>query len=154
MIRIKHFMDRALPTDGIRLWVEPVGVTRDLREWCNIHAVLSELGPPPALAAWLDRHPAGYELFVERYRQHLSHPRPLAAVRRIAELSGRAAVTLLHQSDDPTQNSATALAEIINNLPLRETSGRLGPLRWLYRILWHDAHELDAIRHYAPHEAI
>ena len=54
MIRIKHVMDAVEKDDGQRIWVEPIGLTKDLREWCKVAHVLTHLGPPKALWDWFD----------------------------------------------------------------------------------------------------
>ena len=48
-------------SDGQRLWVEPIGLTKDLREWCKVDHVLPHLGPP--MNAWkvLEEHPDARE---------------------------------------------------------------------------------------------
>ena len=33
MIKVKHFLDAVEQDDGQRLWVEPIGLCNDLREW-------------------------------------------------------------------------------------------------------------------------
>jgi hypothetical protein len=33
MIKVKHFLLKVESDDGQRLWVEPFGLTKDLREW-------------------------------------------------------------------------------------------------------------------------
>ena len=65
MIKVKHFMDEVEPDDGQRLWVEPVGLTRDLRTWCQVHGVLTQFGPPRQLWAWFEsQHDArAYDYF-------------------------------------------------------------------------------------------
>ena len=54
MFRIKHLMDRVEPEDGERLWVESIGLTKDLVDWCKVSHVTSHLGPPRMLAEWFD----------------------------------------------------------------------------------------------------
>ncbi|MCS7032500.1 MAG: DUF488 family protein, partial [Phycisphaerae bacterium] len=71
MIRVKHFLDPVEGEDGHRLWVETIGLTRDLRALCSVHHVLSHLGPPMKLWLWLEQHPDGYEHFRSQYHQHL-----------------------------------------------------------------------------------
>ena len=63
MIKVKHFLDDVEPDDGQRIWVEPIALTRDLREWCKVSHVLPHLGPPRELSKWFDEHPDGYEYF-------------------------------------------------------------------------------------------
>ena len=146
MIWTKHFMEPVSDDDGIRLWVEPIGVTRDLRQWCRIDAVLRELAPPPALAARLEGHPEQYERFRRRYARHLRHSALRPALSRLAELGTCGDITLLHQSSDTTRNTAAALAEIVRDLPHSDARRNTGPLRWLYRILWRDVTDFAAAR--------
>jgi hypothetical protein len=63
MIKAKHFLDRIGADDGPRLWVESIGLTRDLREWRRVHHVLCHLGPPRNLWEWFAAHPDEYETF-------------------------------------------------------------------------------------------
>ena len=118
MINIKHFLDPVEPDDGLRLWVEPIGLTRDLRSWCSVHCVLTQLAPPREVCNWFERHGGAdaYEYFRALYHEHLS-AEPCAEPAR--ELAGHAAchdVTLLHQGDDPAHNTATALYEYLSEL--------------------------------------
>ena len=59
MIKVKHFLDEVESDDGQRLWVEPIGVTKDLREMCQVDHVLTHLGPPMKLWDWYEQHPDG-----------------------------------------------------------------------------------------------
>ena len=36
MIKVKHFLEPVEADDGLRMWIEPVGLTKDLRQWCAI----------------------------------------------------------------------------------------------------------------------
>ena len=49
MFKIKHFLDAVETDDGERIWIEPIGITRDLREMCKVTNVLSHYGPPVSL---------------------------------------------------------------------------------------------------------
>ena len=79
MIKIKHLCDAVEADDGRRLWVEPVGLTVDMREWCRIDALLPGIAPPGKLTEWLEKHRDGYEYFRGEYHNHLTHAalRPL-----------------------------------------------------------------------------
>ena len=44
MIKVKHFLDAVEKDDGQRIWVEPIGLTKDLVEMCSIAHVLTHLG--------------------------------------------------------------------------------------------------------------
>ena len=116
MITIKHFADPVEKTDGQRIWVEPVGLTRDMREWCRVDHVLCHLGPPAELAKWLDEHPDGYDYFRAKYHEHLGRSPYKPALQQLAWAGMRENFTLLHQSDDPQQNTATALYEFLIEL--------------------------------------
>ncbi len=67
MFKVKHFLETVEGDDGHRFWVEPIGVTRDLRELCKIDQVMDHVGPPRALWEWFEDHPQGYEYFRARY---------------------------------------------------------------------------------------
>jgi uncharacterized protein YeaO (DUF488 family) len=116
MFKVKHFMDGVEGDDGMRLWIEPIGLTRDLREMCRVGYVIPGFGPPRDLWLWFDAHPDGYEYFRGKYHEHLdrSDLRPL-----MLELAAKATVqnvTLLHQGSDPELNTAMALYEYLSEL--------------------------------------
>jgi uncharacterized protein YeaO (DUF488 family) len=113
MITIKHFLETPEVEDGMRLWVEPFGVTRDLCDWCRIGVVLSEIGPPPLLWDWFDLNPSGYESFRKIYHAYLSQPLFASLLQKILDLSERVNVTLLHQSTAASENTAAALCEFL-----------------------------------------
>ena len=116
MFLIKHLMDRVERGDGQRLWIEPIGLTRDLREWCRVDYLMPSLSPERHLWNWFQRHPDGYEYFRGIYHVTLNH----GMTRKLADELAWAAIetnfTLLHQSDDPAHNSATALYEYLTEL--------------------------------------
>src|SRR5947208_2396049 len=116
MFKIKHFLDAAEPDDGQRIWIEPIGLTRDLREMCNISNVLSHLGPPITLWEWFDKHPDGYDYFRGMYHEWLGKSPHKAGLQELVFLAMRDNITLVHQGDDPAHNSATALYEYLSEL--------------------------------------
>ena len=118
MIKVKHFMDDVEPDDGQRLWVEPVGLTRDLRLWCQVHAALTHYGPPRQICAWFEaQHDArAYDYFRAAYHEHLSQGPYRQALQQLAWDAMSTDVTLLHQGDDPEHNTATALYEFLSEL--------------------------------------
>ena len=61
MITIKHFMDSVEKGDGNRIWVEPIGLTTDLKTWCQVNHTLCHVAPPRELWDWFAEHPDGYE---------------------------------------------------------------------------------------------
>ena len=79
MIRIKHFLDAVESEDRDRIWVEPIGVTKDLQEMCSIHHVLSHLGPPMKIWNWFSSQPERYEEFLRALPRA---PRPRACIAR------------------------------------------------------------------------
>jgi uncharacterized protein YeaO (DUF488 family) len=116
MIKIKHLMDAAESNDGERLWVEPIGLTKDLCEWCTVGHLLTALGPPIALWRWFQDHPDGYEYFRGKYHEFLSRTQRRKALMHLAAAAMNEDFTLLHQGDDPEHNSATALYEFLTEL--------------------------------------
>lgn len=116
MIKVKHLMDPVEPDDGQRMWVEAHGLTKDLREWCHVEHVLPHLGPPAQLARWYEEHPDGYEYFRARYHEALGRSAYKAALQQLARAAGRETFTLLHISDNPNQNAASALHEYLAEL--------------------------------------
>ena len=116
MINVKHFMDTVELDDGMRLWIEPMGLTSDLRTLCLVDFVLPRLGPPRDLWEWFENNPQGYEFFRGRYHEYLSCSRLKPLLQQLANAATRANVTLLHQGTDPQQNTATALYEFLSEL--------------------------------------
>ncbi len=116
MIKVKHLLDPVESDDGQRIWVEPWGLTKDLREWCRVEHVLPHLGPPKALGEWLEEHPDGYDHFRARYHECLAQSPYKPALQHLAHAGLRETFTLLHQGDDPGHNTGTALQEFINEL--------------------------------------
>ena len=116
MIKVKHVLEALEPCDGQRIWVEPIGLTRDLREWCKVDHVLPHLGPP--MEAWkaLEAHPDAYSYFRAQYHDSLRRSPYREALQQLACASRRETFTLLHQSDDPDHNSASALHEYLSEL--------------------------------------
>ncbi len=116
MIKVKNVFDRVETDDGARLWVEPCGLTTDLREWCEVDHILCHLGPLPKLAEWLDDHPEGYEEFRAAYHDGLAKSSFLPLLQQLACAASRENFTLLHLSEDPCRNIGVALHEFISEL--------------------------------------
>ncbi|QOV87989.1 DUF488 family protein, N3 subclade [Humisphaera borealis] len=116
MIKVKHLMDALEPDDGQRLWVEAVGLARDLREWCKVDHVLSHLGPSANLTDWFEKHPDGYDYFRTRYHEALAKSPYKVALQHLAKAAIDENFTLLHTGDDPSQNAASALHEFLSEL--------------------------------------
>jgi uncharacterized protein YeaO (DUF488 family) len=116
MIKIKHFLDTVEADDGRRLWIEPIKLTRDLVEMCEVAHVLTHLGPPLSLWEWFEEHPDGYDYFRAKYHENLCAAGLRPVLQRLACAAGRENYTLLHQGDDPQHNTATALYEMLSEL--------------------------------------
>lgn len=117
MIKVKHLMDEVEPDDGQRLWVEPIGLTKDMREWCSVQEVLPQFGPPIALWRLLEtKSEDAYDYFRGRYHEHLAAGRLKPALQTLAQAGLRENFTLLHQSTDGEHNTATALRDFITEL--------------------------------------
>jgi uncharacterized protein YeaO (DUF488 family) len=116
MIKIKHLMDAVEKDDGVRMWVEPLGLTKDLRAWCEVDHVLSHLGPPMGLWQWFEEHRDGYDYFRATYHEWLSKSRYKPALMDLARAARRDTFTLVHQGDDVEHNTATALYEFLSEL--------------------------------------
>jgi uncharacterized protein YeaO (DUF488 family) len=117
MIKVKHLMDEVEHDDGQRLWVEPIGLTRDMREWCSVHEVLPQFGPPIALWRLLETRPEeAYDYFRGRYHEHLAAGQLKPALQALAQAGMHENFTLLHQSLDREHNTATALRDFISEL--------------------------------------
>jgi uncharacterized protein YeaO (DUF488 family) len=116
MIKVKHFLETVEDDDGLRMWVEPVGLVKELQEWCKVDHVMPHLGPPKDAWEWFEEHPDCYEEFRGQYHECLanSHYRP--ALQRLACAAMRENFTLLHAGDDPDHNCGSALREFISEL--------------------------------------
>lgn len=109
-------MDEVEPDDGQRLWVEAIGLARDLREWCKVDHVLSHLGPPAEVSNWFEEHPDGYDYFRARYHESLGKSPYKVALQHMAKASANENFTLLHTGGDGSHNAATALYEFLSEL--------------------------------------
>ncbi|MGC4033919.1 MAG: DUF488 family protein [Tepidisphaeraceae bacterium] len=116
MFKVKNVFDAIEADDGLRLWVEPIGLTRDLTDWCQVHDAKAGLAPDRLLAAWFDRHPDGYDFFRGRYHESLRAGPHMTELRDLAVLGQRENVTLLHQSANANENAASALHEFLTEL--------------------------------------
>lgn len=116
MIHVKHLLDNPAPEDGQRIWIEPIGLTLDLREWCKVDHVLSHLGPPMTLWRWYDEHPQGYEYFRAKYHEALAAGPHRDAMIQLAAAGRRTDFTLIYQGEDAEHNTATALHEFLSEL--------------------------------------
>jgi uncharacterized protein YeaO (DUF488 family) len=116
MIKVKHVMDPVEKDDGQRLWVEPIGLCKDMCKWCKVDTVLSELGPPMQVWDWFEEHQDGYEYFRGVYHEALSKSPHKPAMQMMAAAASRQNFTLLHSGDDDCRNTATALHEFLSEL--------------------------------------
>jgi uncharacterized protein YeaO (DUF488 family) len=113
VIKVKSLFDKVEADDGVRLFVEPVGLTRDLIEWCEVHHALSNVAPPRKLAQFLDGRPERYATFRGQYHEWLAGSKFVPALNELANASLSENYTLLHTGDDAERNVATALAEYL-----------------------------------------
>jgi uncharacterized protein YeaO (DUF488 family) len=116
MIKVKHLMDPVEADDGQRLWVEAVGLTKDLRSWCQVGHVLPHLGPSAQVSEWFEQHPDGYDYFRGQYHEALTKSPYRQALVNLAKAAAKENYTLLHAGDDPQHNAATALYEFLSEL--------------------------------------
>jgi uncharacterized protein YeaO (DUF488 family) len=116
MIKVKHLLEAVEESDGQRLWVDPIGLCKDLRQWCRVDHVLPHLGPPLNVWRVLEEHPDAYDYFRAQYHERLRHSQYRAALQSLACASRRETFTLLHGSDDDEHNSAVALYEYLSEL--------------------------------------
>lgn len=114
MIKVKNLFDAVEPDDGVRLFLEPSGLTRDLREWCVVHHVLGNVAPPGRLAEYLEPAPADrYDAFRGQYHEWLSESQFLPALDELARATRDENYTLLHTGEDPEHNVAGAFADFL-----------------------------------------
>jgi len=116
MIHVKHFMDTVEADDGQRIWVEPIGLTHDLRGWCCVQRMLLNVAPPRQLWEWFNSNPEGYEFFRGKYHEWLSRSPYMPALQELAYAGLHENLTLLHQGDHPEHNSAMALHDFLIEL--------------------------------------
>lgn len=116
MIKVKHLLDAVEEDDGQRLWVEPIGLTKDLAEWCKVDHVLKHLGPSKKAWDWFENHPDGWEHFRGQYHDSLGRSQYRQALIMLAGAGQKENFTLLHQGSDPNHNTASALHEFLNEL--------------------------------------
>lgn len=116
MIKVKHLMDEVEGDDGVRIWVEPMGLVREYCQWCKVDHVLPNLGPPPMLAEWFAEHPADYDQFRAKYHEYLQKSGFRDALTQLAKIARHQNVTLLHHGENPGENTGTALHEFIDEL--------------------------------------
>jgi uncharacterized protein YeaO (DUF488 family) len=116
MILVKHLMDEVSDEDGERIWIEPIGLTLDLREWCRIDHVVSHLGPLMELWRWFEDHPEGYDYFRAKYHDTLVASPHRQAMIDLVAAARHENFTLVHQSEDPEHNTATAFHEFLCEL--------------------------------------
>ncbi len=116
MIQVKQLLDDVGTDDGERIWIEPIGLTLDLQEWCKIDHVVSHLGPPKELWQWFEEHPDGYDYFRAKYHETLAAGPHRQALIDLVAAARHENFTLIHQGDDPAHNSATAFHEFLSEL--------------------------------------
>jgi uncharacterized protein YeaO (DUF488 family) len=116
MIQIKSLFDAADASDGLRLWVGAVALTRDLTEWCRVDRWLKEGAPPVELARWFEEHPGGWEYFRAKHHEALDQGGSLDALRRLSRKGIDENITLLHAESNPSQNTAVSLYEYLVEL--------------------------------------
>jgi len=116
VIKIKHLLDAVETDDGTRLWVEPIGLTKDLKEWCKVDQILCHVGPPMQVWRFFEEHPDTYDRFRGKYHEWLGRCRYKPGLQQLATAGLRETFTLIHQGDDPEHNSATALYEFLSEL--------------------------------------
>jgi uncharacterized protein YeaO (DUF488 family) len=116
MIKVKHLMDATETDDGLRIYVEPTALTRDLIEWCAVDHAMLNLAPPTHLARWFDEHTDGYDYFRGKYHDHLAHSSHGQILRVMARTAMSENITLLHTGGDPNLNTAAALHEFLSEL--------------------------------------
>ena len=113
MIKVKNLFDRIESDDGVRLFVEPPGLTKDLIDWCDVSHVLTNVAPPRRMAQYFNDRPDRYANFRGQYHEWLNESKFLAALDELARAAQGENYTLLHTGEDAEHNVATALAEFL-----------------------------------------
>src|SRR5436853_5227867 len=116
MIKVKSLFDAVEKSDGQRLWVEPIGLTRDLRSWCSVDHILTHLGPSMQIWKILEEHPDAFDYFRSHYHDQLRGSPYKAALHALARAALQEDFTLVHASDDAEHNVAVALQQYLEEL--------------------------------------
>jgi DNA-3-methyladenine glycosylase len=116
MIKIKNLFDSVEPDDGERIWIEPIGLTLDLREWCRVDHLMSNLGPSMELFDWFAAHPSGYDYVEDQYERQLQGGEYEVALRGLASAARYRNYTLIHQGFNRDENSAAVLRAYLSAL--------------------------------------
>lgn len=115
VIKVKHLMDALEEDDGVRIWVEPIGLTRDLAEWCSIDNVIPQMTPSQK-TIFVATHAEGFDYYVQRFHEELRKSPQAPTLKALAMASRVENFTLIHASEDPAQNCAMALFEYLAEL--------------------------------------
>lgn len=116
MLQIKNIFDKVEPQDGLRYWVGPGGLTRDMIEWCSVDRWLKEGSPSERLAQWFDDNPRGWEYFRAKHHEELNQSGALRDLRILSHRGMGENITLLHADSDPEHNVAVSLYEFLVEL--------------------------------------
>lgn len=116
MLQIKSLFDKPEPQDGLRLWVGPIGLTKDLAQWCNVDRWLKEGSPTAVLGQWFEEHPQGWDYFRGMHHEELNRNGYVRELRSLSLRSSKENVTLLYGETNPEQNSAVSLYEYLVEL--------------------------------------
>src|SRR5205085_11876700 len=116
MIKVKNLFDPVERSDGQRLWVEPFGLTRDLRGWCSVDHILPHLGPSMQIWNVLQEHPDAFDYFQAHYHDQLKASPHKAALHALARAGLQEDFTLIHSGEDDERNAAVALQNFLNEL--------------------------------------
>lgn len=118
MIQIKNLFDAADESDGLRLWIGPIGLTKDLAVWCRVDRWLREGSPSPELAQWHEEHPDGWEYFRAKHHDSLAQGGHAPLLRELSRRAMRENITLLYEGSSQSQNAAVSLHEYLSELQL------------------------------------
>jgi uncharacterized protein YeaO (DUF488 family) len=116
MICIKHLFDPVEAQDGERIWIEPGGLTHDLKDICQITHIMSTLGPSAELAAVFEQHPNCFDFFEDQYLEELRSSAYLTSMRGLAAASVHQTFTLIYLGDNSKENCAVVLHRFLSEL--------------------------------------
>ncbi|MFA5034033.1 MAG: DUF488 family protein [bacterium] len=114
MLKTKSVYDTKTPEDGIRILVMrkwPRGVPK-----ANVDRWIKELGPSTELLNDWTEHKINWGEYEKRYRCEMENPERQQSIRKIAELSGEKAVTLLCWEKSDEYCHRRLLKELIEKL--------------------------------------
>lgn len=116
-LRLKRIYDEASPDDGFRVLVDrlwPRGVSKQ-RAAVDLWA--KDVAPSTELRKRYHHEGMTWDAFVDAYRAELAGPTAEALARLRGEVAQHPVTTLLYSVNDPEQNHAMLLRDLLEHAP-------------------------------------